>query len=250
MSLPTGFLSAAEFCIENEVSIGEGNAAVKSTSFLFNGGFTGIIGGNGEITLFDAKTQVFTLLDPVLRIQTQVDGAETKKSVEQRREQILTRTDVDKNSFLYFAAKPKFLTEEYDAVSGGLALQSPWLAYDLKTAPLPDAQTAKQYFDFCDWNCYLNLRLNPQSASMLVRREVDRILQEKNRFAAGVTMTIFQGRGLIKKPEYARSTHTLVMRLDDTAKKRIGQVWEYKRTFPQVPFAEYQQKVAEREPRR
>lgn len=241
-------LPAAEFYIENEIRVGEKGKSVKSFSFLLNGDFISIIGENGEVTFFDAKNQVFTLLDPALRIQTQIDAADTKRNVELKREQILAHSGTVENFFFVFAAKPQFQQQEYDDVSGNLGLQSPWIDYELKTAALPNAEIAKQYFDFCDWNCYLNLRLNPHSASMLVRQEVDRILREKNRYAVQVSVSLYpKGKGLLTRPDTAHSVHSLGLRLDDTAKKRIVQVEELRRTLPQVSFAEYQQKVAEKQ---
>jgi hypothetical protein len=244
--LPLGMLHAVELRIDNEIQIGGQSEAVKSTVFLLNDDFISIIGENGEITVFDAKTQIFTLLDPALHLQTQIDAAETKKCIEYKRQQVITQKEIDKKSFLFFVMQPHFSSAEYDAASGNLALQSPWMDYDVKTAPLGSKETAKAYFDFCDWMCYLNLRLNPGSSSMLVRKEVDRLLQEKNRFAAAVSVSIYpKGKGILAKSRTAHSSSILVNRLDENDKKRIEQVWNYKRSFPQVPFTEYQQKVGE-----
>jgi hypothetical protein len=238
----TSSLFAAELRIDNEVQ--NDLQSVKSSAYLLSGNFYSMIGENGEITFFDVQRQTFTLLDPALRIQTQIDAAETKKKVEALRQEILDKPHPEK--FLNFAVKPVFTTE-FDTASGTLALQSRWIDYELKTIPLPDAESAKLYFDFCDWTCYLNLRINPRSTTMLVRLEVNRILEAQKRFAAGVTVSLFSdGKSVLASPTTIRSSHQLVNRLGDADRKRLNQADEFRRTFQMVPFEEYQRKVVEK----
>jgi len=232
-------LSAAEFRIDNNVQ------GVESTAFLLGNKFYSMIGDNGEIVEFDAETRMFTLMDPALRIQTQINAEETRKKIEQLREFFLNDPNAKIDTFRYFAFKPKFELE-FDPASGMLALQSPWIDYEIKTIPFTDPSAA-MYHDFCDWVCYLNLRLNPRSSQMLTRLEVNRILREKQRFAVSVSESIYTGgkQGLAK-PSQASSSHDIVRRLSDADQKRIGQVQELKRTFPQVPIDEYQKRFAEK----
>ena len=238
-----GFLtlavSATEFRIDNDVR------GVKSTVFLLADKFYSMIGDNGEVVEFDAETKTFTLMDPALRIQTQVDAEETRKKIGQLREFILNDPNAKTDSFRYFAFKPK-LDVEFDAASGMLALQSNWIDYEIKTIPFTDP-AATMYHDFCDWICYLNLRLNPRSSQMLIRLEVNRILREKQRFAVSVSESIYaEGKQGIKKPEQASSSHEIVRRLSDADRKRIAQTQEFKRTFRQVSVEEYQRHFAEK----
>ena len=231
--------AAAEFRIDNNVQ------GVKSTAFLLEGRFYSIIGDNGEIVEFDLEKRTFTLIDPALRIQTQIDAEETRRRVEQLRQQILNDPNTRTDSFRYFAFKPTFVSE-FDAVSGKLALQSNWIDYEIKTIPFTDP-LAGMYYDFCDWVCYLNFRLNPRSSQMLVRLEVNRFLREGQRFAANVTETIYpSGKQRFVRPDRVSSSHDIVRRLGDTDRKRIEQAQEFKRTFPQVSFDEYQRRFAEK----
>ena len=232
-------LSAAEFRIDNDVQ------GIKSTAFLLEGKFYSMIGDKGEIVEFDTEKKMFTLIDPDLRIQTQIDAEETRKKIEQLREQVLNNPNAKTDSFRYFAFKPKF-TSEFEPVSGTLALQSNWIDYEIKAIPFTDASAA-MYYDFCDWVCYLNLRLNPRSSQMLTRLEVNRLLRIGQKFAVNVSESIYtNGKQGLVKPDRASSSHDLIRRLGDTDRKRIEQVQEYKRTFPQVSFEEYQKRFAEK----
>ena len=229
--------AAAEFRIDNNVQ------GVKSTTFLLEGKFYSMIGDNGEIVEFDVETKTFTLIYPPLRIQTQIDAEEIWRRVEQLRQQILNSPSTKTDSFRYFAFKPTFSVE---FTSGMLALQSNWIDYEIKTIPFTDP-SAKMYYDFCDWVCYLNFRLNPGSSQMLCRLEVNRCLREGQRFAVNVSESLYvNGKQGFARPDRTSSSHDLIRRLGDTDRRRIEQVQEFKRTFPQVPFDEYQKRFAEK----
>jgi len=230
---------ATEFRIDSNVQ------GIKSTAFLLQGKFYSMTGDNGEIVEFDAETKIFTLINPALRLQTQLDGEAIRKNVEQLRERLLHHPNTKTDSFGYFAFTPKFETE-FSPVSGMLALQSNWIDYEIKTIPFADSSAA-MYHDFCDWVCYLNLRLNPRSSQMLTRLEVNRLLREKQRFAVSVSVSIYAGgkQGLAK-PSQVSSSHDLVRRLSDADRKRIEQVQEFKRTFSRATIDEYQKLFAEK----
>jgi len=229
----------AEFRIDNNVQ------GVNSTVFLLDGRFYSMIGDNGEIVEFDATTRTFTLIDPALRIQTQINAEETRRGVEQLRQRILNDPSTRRDSFRHFAFNPTF-TSEFDAVSGKLALQSHWIDYEIRTIPFSDPSAGK-YYDFVDWVCYLNFRLNPGSTQMLIRLEVNRLLREGERFPVSVSESIYpRGKQPLARPSRASSSHDLVRRLGDADRRRIEQAQEFKRTFPQVPFDEYQRRFAEK----
>jgi len=231
--------ATAEFRIDNSVQ------GVRSTSFLLEGKFYSMIGENGEIVEFDAARRTFTLIDPALRIQTQIDAEETRRGVEQLRQRILNDPNTRTDSFRHFAFNPTFVSE-FDAVLGKLALQSHWIDYEIRTIPFTDP-SAGMYYDFVDWVCYLNFRLNPGSTQMLIRLEVNRLLREGQRFPVSVSESIYpSGKQPLARPSRASSSHDLVRRLGDADRRRIGQAQEFKRTFPQVPFDEYQRRFAEK----
>jgi len=231
---------ATEFRIDNTVY------GVKSTAFLLSGKFYSMIGDNGETVEFDAETRTFTLISPALRLQTQIDADEIRKRVAQHRQFLSSTPNAPPDTFSFFAFNPKFELE-FDAASGMLALQSNWIDYEIKTIPFADPAAA-MYHDFCDWVCYLNFRLNPRSSQMLTRLEVNRLLREKQRFAVSVSESVYASgkQGRAKPTLRASSTHDLVRRLSDADRKRIEQAQEFKRTFPQVPFVDYQKRFAEK----
>jgi len=219
-----------------------GGAVVMRSTTLFDGAvFYDFIEDNGEIIRFEPSKGVFTLLDPALRVQTHLAATETKQIVDAQR--IVLQTS--KNEFFAFAAKPVF-SMEFDEAAGLMALQSPWIDYSLTTKPL-DAETARLYFDFCDWACYLNQRMNPGLLTPLIRLEVNRILQEKNRFPESVKVSVFpQGKKFFAKEATFQSTHEFSRRLTDLDRQRIDKALESMRNFPVVPFNEYQAKVNEK----
>ena len=231
--------AVAEFRIDSTAQ------EVKSTAFLLEGKFYSLIGDNGEIVEFDIQAKSFTLIDPALRIQTQIGAVETRRRVEQLRQQILNDPNTKPDSFRYFAFKPTFKSE-FDAASGKLALQSNWIDYEIGTIPFIDPLSG-MYYDFCDWVCYLNFRLNPGSSQMLIRLEVNRLLRERQRFAVSVSESLYpNGKQTFARPNRASSSHDIVRRLGDADRKRIEQVQEFKRSFPNVPFDAYQKQVAEK----
>lgn len=228
-----------------ELRIDSNVQGIKSTAFLLDGKFYSMIGENGEIVEFDVERRTFTLIDPALRIQTQIDAEETRRKVEQLRQQILNDPNTKPDSFRYFAFRPTF-TSEFDAASGKLALQSNWIDYEIQTLPFADP-SAERYYDFCDWVCYLNFRLNPRSSQMLIRLEVNRFLRDRQRFAVNVSESLYpRGKQAFAKPDRTSSSHDMVRRLGDADQRRIEQAQEFKRTLPQVPFDEYQRRFAEK----
>jgi hypothetical protein len=237
------FLVAEEFHVESDFRMGHA-APVRSTT-LFDGNiFYDFIGTNGEMMLLDLGKDTFTLVDPALRIQTQIDAEDTRKKTEQLRQRILSDPKAKTDSFHYFACKPKF-TSEFDA-AGTWALQSNWIDYEIKTVPFTDPSAA-MYYDFCDWVCYLNLRINPYSSQMLTRLEVNRLLRTEKKFAVSVSESIYvNGKQGLAKPAQTSSSHNFIRRLGDADHKRIEQAQEFKRTFPQVSFEEYQKRFAEK----
>ncbi len=234
-----------DFRVDNEIHVA-GQAAgseggVKSVTYFHGDDFLSLIGESGEITFFDAERKTFVLLDPVLRIQTQLSAERSREEADQQRRQ-KQRHEIP---YFAFVARPKF-TMEFDETSGKLALQSPWFDYLISTSPMPDADVARRYLDHCDWSCYLNHRIN-RSLTPLVRLEVDRILREKKLFPHDIAFSYFpKGKGFLAKEEKVRSTHQLIRRLDDRDKQRVDQAREYRRVFLAIPFEEYQEKVAQK----
>ena len=233
--------AATGFRVENDLRLGN-DAPTRSTTLFDGAVFYSFIGANGEITRFDPAKDMFTLIDPALRIQTHIVASETKRIVEAQRRAL----KVSNNEFLAFAAKPVF-TMEFDEVGGLMALQSHWVDYSLTTKAFPDAETARPYFDFCDWACYLSRRINPGQLTQLIRLEVNQILREKNRFPEHIKVSVFpRGKKILGQKTTFQTSHEFTRRLNDQDRQRIDRALESMRTFPVVPFSEYQAKVIEK----
>ena len=232
--------TAQGFRVESDLRLG--NAAPVRSTTLFDGAvFYSFIGVNGEIIRFDPAKDVFTLLDPALRVQTLLVASETQRIVNAKKIPLETHP----NGFIAFTAKPAF-TMEFDEAAGLMVLQSPWVDYSLMTKAFADTQAAGPYFDFCDWSCYLNQRISPQPIT-LIRLEVNRILREKNRFPEHIKISIFpKGKKFLTKEETIQASHEFSRNLTDGDRQRIAKTLELMRNFPVVPFAEYQSKVAEK----
>jgi len=247
--------SANDFRVDNEFQwISPASDVVKSTVYFIGAtDFISVIkgggnnnssknsgGGEGEITFYNVRqdAEIFVLLNPALRIQTLLDVRETKKNIEEKRQSLESRTE----PLLAFIANPVF---SRDKAAGASTLQSPWFNYRIETETA-DAALLKRYLDFCDASCYLNFRINPTIPAPLVRIKIDEILRKENNFPKMIEMSFFpKGKsGFFPKEEKAKSSHRLVIRLDDADKKIIAQVFEYVRTFTIVPFDEYQRRAS------
>jgi hypothetical protein len=232
---------AVEYRIDNEIG------TVKSTVYLLENQFVSMIDTNGEIAVFDAAEKTFTLLNPPLRLQTVLDAVEMKNKTNALCNRILESDNPKTNSFLYFAVKPKFEVK-HDEAAGLLTLQSNWIDYTLKTIPLPD-ETGAMYYDFCDWMCYLNMRLNPYSTMMLTRLAVNNVLRQEHRFAVHVSASLYpKGKTAFSQGDVTESSHQLSRRLSDDDKKRLQLVDEYRKTFPSVPLEEYRKTLLQKNP--
>ncbi|GHT34219.1 hypothetical protein FACS189427_01150 [Planctomycetales bacterium] len=242
---------ADDFRVDNEFQwVSSRSDTVKSTVYfigttdfisVIKGGTNNSGGEKGEITFYTSRqdTEVFTLLNSAIRIQTLLDVRETKKNIEEKRKTLETRSE----PLLAFVAKPVFNRED-DKASGAMTLQSPWFDYRIETETA-DAVLLKRYLDFCDASCYLNFRINPALPAPLVRLKVNEILRQESRFPKMLEMSFFlKGKSaFFSKEEKAKSTHRLVVRLDDADRKTIAEIIEYVRTFTVVPFDEYQKQV-------
>ncbi len=238
-------LSSQDFRVDNEVHFitqdPTGSKRVKSVTYFQGENFISLIGDRGEITFFDSEPKTFTLLDPVLRIQTQISASKSREAVNAQRQ----NHENNQAAYLAFVAKPRF-SYEFDAKLSVLALQSPWMDYRIEASAVADDVFLKRYFEHGDWVCFLNYRIN-HSLTSLVRLEINRILYERKLFPRDITLSHFpQGKGLMTHEEKTRSTHQLVQRLDEKDRQRIEQAREYRRVFLAVPFEEYQAKVTQK----
>ena len=242
--LPAICVAAENFRVENELTVQQTGEKVKTTT-LFTGGLVyDMIGDNGETTIFDKASDTFTLLEPTLRIQTTVNASELKETVLKRREKMRSEPQPP---FFAFALFPKF-KETYEEESGLVRFQSPWFVYSIETLPFPDDAFRERYYDFCDWYCFLNLRVNPDSTTLFARMEVNRFLREQKRFPKQIQVDVhkkgnFGIAGIITNPDVYVGTHKLGIRLIPSDEQRLQRIDEQRKTFRTVSFEEYLKEI-------
>jgi len=228
------------FRIENELTVQQTGKKVTTTT-LFSGGLVyDMIGDHGETTIFDKASDTFTLIEPALRIQTTVKASELKETVLLQRERMLSQSQ---SPFFSFAASPKF-EETYEVAIGAIRFQSPWMDYQIETMPLSNDAIRLRYYDFCDWYCFLNLRVNPDSTTLFARMEVNRFLQERKRFPTRIQVDVFRKgnfgiTGIVATPDVYIGTHQLGTRLIPSDEHRLQRLDEQRKTFRTVSFEEY-----------
>ena len=242
--LPVLCGAAENFRVENELTVQQTGEKVKTTT-LFTGGLVyDMIGDNGETTIFDKASDTFTLLEPTLRIQTQVIASVLKEAVLKRREAMRSESQPP---FFAFAAFPRF-EETCEEESGLVRFQSPWMDYRIDTIPFPDDAFRERYYDFCDWYCFLNLRVNPDSTTLFARMEVNRFLKEQKRFPQKIQVAVspkgnFGIAGIIANPDVYIGTHKLGIRFIPSDEQRLRRVDEQRKTFRTVSFEKYLREI-------
>ncbi|MGL6196201.1 MAG: hypothetical protein ACRC2T_15400 [Thermoguttaceae bacterium] len=231
--------SKVQFRIENELQSDKIINPIKTTTIFYEGVVYDIIGDNGEVTIFDAKNNSFTILDPARLVQSNISASDVKDFCDKSREKLLAH----KNQFFSFLSAPKFQVN-YEEETGYVTFQSKWIDYVIETKPLTEAGIAKEYFEFCDWYCYFNIRSNPSSLPLFARLKVNEFLKEKGRFPEKIQVKIYrQGNsgisGIVGKPDVSESSHKFANRLVPTDEQRIKKIIEQTKTFRSVPFADY-----------
>jgi hypothetical protein len=231
----------ADFRIENQIFVGADKEARIRTTTIFQGGVVyDYLEDPAEVTVFDQQHGRFVLLDLTRRIKTEL----TTKQVLDFTERLKQWSQGQSDPFLRFLGDPQF-DAEFDDASGELTLTSPWMTYRLTTGDLPSTATSSQYREFSDWYCRLNTMLNPGARPPFSRMAVNSALEEQQRFARAVHLTIKPRDGLLAKRLSVRSEHRLIEQLVESDRKRVAQTDQFMAMFASVDFREYQRKIAD-----
>lgn len=239
------------FRVENELVNQQNGQKVKTITLFSDDLIYDFIDDHGEITLFDKKNDMFHFVEPMFRIQTQKRASEMKKLVEERRTRLRShqsaQTGAQQNPFIAFALSPKF-DETYEQESGLARFQSPWIDYQMTTQPLKNFQIRNEYYNYCDWNCYLNLHTNLTSPTLFARMEINRFLHERECFPQKIQVSVYpKGNrgitGIVNNPDVYISTHTLGIRWIPADETRVQRLAEQRKVFRSLPFKEYQEEI-------
>jgi hypothetical protein len=152
--------AAAEgFRIATKVFVGKDKEPTSTTTTLFlNGVVYDFLSSPDQIAVFSQprgnKPGRFILLDPERRVRTEFSTEKLSGAMEN-----LTKwASQQKNSFLKFAANPKF-DESYDKASGKIVLTSYEENYRIDTATPERPEAMGEYREFLDWYTKLNTLL-------------------------------------------------------------------------------------------
>jgi hypothetical protein len=231
----------ADFRVENSVFLdGEEEPQIRSTTIFHQGVVYDFLGSPGEVTIFDTRRGRFVLLDPTRQIKTELTSDAVGVFAERLRQWSQRQDD----PFLEFMASPEF-DGSYERETGQLTFTSPWVTYRLETIDSPNAETSRQYREFCDWHCRLNTLLTPGARPPFARMVVNETLERLGRFPREVHLTWKPKHGLLSRSKTARSKHLLVRQLVESDRRRIAQSDMLMATFTAVRFVEYQRKTTD-----
>jgi hypothetical protein len=235
-ALPTR-AEAADFRIVSEVIYEK--AVVSTNRTLFRAGVVyDYLKAPGLTTVFDPARQRFILLDPTTKLRCEVD----KVQVAQFNNALRERAAENADPLLKFMAKPVFNIEP-NQPQGRLKLTSPLITYQLKTTPVEDRESLRQYIEFCDWYAQLNTMVNPGSPPPFARMKVNQELRTRLEMPLEVQLTISvrQPRGGNRQVEL-QSRHEVAWRLLGEDTVLIEQTAEEMAIFKEVSFEEFQQR--------
>ncbi|MDO5552337.1 MAG: hypothetical protein Q4G68_01120 [Planctomycetia bacterium] len=212
---------------------------IKTSTVFADGLVFDFIGDYGEIIIYRPEQQIFTLLDPLHRLQTELSCSEIDSFLANIRDRLLAKKD----KFQAFVLNPSFDISASEDESE-LILQSKWLEYTLKTKLFEEEQLSQAYFLFSNAYCKLNIYLNPGSTTPFARMEVNRILEERSRFPDEFHLTIWpKGKWFLGRTIKIESRHTLVRRLSERDEGRLVRALHFSRQFPKVSFTDYQKSL-------
>ena len=232
---------AEEFRVENKVFLSEkkDGPVIESTTIFLDDQVYDYLKTPEEITLLDRHEGRFVLLDPVRRIRTELATRELSDLAERLRLWAAGQP----NEFLRFSAAPE-LAETYDASTGELRLDSPWISYRVATTTAKTSDIAAQYREFCDWYCPLNTRINPGARPPFARTQVNRALERLGLLPKEVHLTVRPGGGkLFGQKITARSEHQVIPYLVESDRARVAQTDQFMAMFPTVSFRQYQTRI-------
>ncbi|MCF0234202.1 MAG: hypothetical protein HUK22_04390 [Thermoguttaceae bacterium] len=196
------------------------------------------IGDNGEIVVYSFSSRKFSLIDPIRRLQTEVDVEEIDRFIEQ----IGDRLSAKKNGFYDFMFKPKF---EISRKENEFLFQSHWIDYRVETTDV-GAEYLAAYYQFCQDLCKLNVFMNPGSVTPLARGAVNSVLAENSRFAEKISIDVYpKGKMFFNRSIQIQNEHKVALRLSERDRNRIARAMHFAAQFPEIGVDAYYSKVNE-----
>lgn len=228
------------FRVENKIFANDDEAPTsQSVTIFYEDLVYDYLENPREITVFDRPRGRFILLDPLRRIRTELTTGELKLLADRLQQWAAQQPD----EFLRFSAQPD-LAENFDAATGELRMESPWISYQVETSPAKDETILQEYVEFCDWYCLLNARINPGSRPPFARLQVNEALERLDRLPTEVHLTIRpKGERLFREEVSARSEHHVIYQLLEGDRQLVAQTDQFMVMFQPISFRQYQSRI-------
>jgi hypothetical protein len=208
----------------------------ESTTLFHAGCVYDFISDPEEAIVFDADNDVFKLLDPQRKLQTEITTGQISANIIKLR--TVFRPKADGSPVEKFYLDPRF-AETQDPNTGELLLSSAYLDYKLKTMVPTNPQAARQYGKFADWSLQLNTVRKDKPMLPFPRLKVNDILKQRQELPLEVRLTIKPQKKGNKKPIEIRAEHSIQPRLSKEDLQRIADVGKQLHTFDKVAWEEY-----------
>jgi hypothetical protein len=224
---------ATDYRIESEVFVNERPEAVSRNVTLFRAGLVyDYLSQPESVTIFDARSGRFVLIDPAARVQTEI----ATDDVAAFNDELKLRAAAHKDPLLRFMADPQFkVTSPQPNL---LVLSAPNMTYRIKTIRGKDAAALRQYIEFSDWYARLNTLVNVGSPPPFTRIAINQTLARQGAIPTDVEVTIVPA---VKNARAAkmRSHHEIGWKLLGEDLRRIDETGKQLATFKKVSFDEF-----------
>lgn len=233
-------LRAQDFRVDTEVFVGEEKEPRAETLTIFFAGrvYDFLLGGSGEITIFEPARGQFTLLDPRRKLRCTIASQELLDYVLELDKAAIAQKD----PLFAAAADPQFEVQEEvigesQAARTRVTLTSKTITYTATGKPPAEAATAQAFKEFADWYARLNAIRGgnlPPGARLALNRE----LASRNMLPEEIVRVTIQP-GLRDRKLEVRSRHLFNWSLSGADKKHIEQAGDNLANFEAVSFAEF-----------
>jgi hypothetical protein len=227
--------SGVDFRVSTRVYVGQSVRPASENTTLFVGDlvYDFMETGSHEVTVYDAATGDFDLIDLERKVRTSVGSEALRRFTAELKVRAAANGGLD--PVVRFAADPQF-DEFYDVTNRELVLRSPAMTYRANGMAVAEDQ-ARKYHRFCDWFCRLNAT-TPGALPPFARLRLNESLAEQGIVAREIRLTL-AARQAGGSKTVLRSEHKFSGELTNDARERITTTRVQLAEFTSIPFHEY-----------
>ncbi len=215
---------------------------IKTSTIFGEDAVFDFIGDNGEIIIYQWKAKIFTLIDPIHRVQTDLSLEDVDAFLVRIRSMLTEKKD----KFTQFMLDPYFETTANEQ-GDSLVFQSKFIDYIVRIRPFDDSTLTEDYYQFSQAYSKLNIYLNPGTTTPFARIVINDHLLKKGAFPERFDISVYpKGKWLFGKVVKIESEHKMVRRLSEKDKGRIVRAIHFSEQFPKIPFGKYQKTLQEK----